>query len=166
MVVMLTRAAPNPRRPRWRRGFDVVQLLVVVALLGVLAAVAFSAFVQPVEDVSRSYLRQSLTSVDVELRQRARAGQSTDVTVWFDQVVGVPGEVAGCPEGGVIAVPSAECGDDVPDGERFWLEAGDSSDGPAVTLVRFGRCERLLVDADGVAAGELVGCDPDEVLGG
>lgn len=131
------------------RGFDLVQLVVVVALLGVLTAVTFAAFISPVEEVSRAYLRNTLVSVDMEVRQRVRAAQTADVGWVVEQVVGTDGAL-GCPQGGVVPIVTSECAEGRDD-DGVWLEVDEWDGQVRVVFAHSGRCEQLLVDADGGA---------------
>lgn len=141
-----------------RRGFDIVQLVIVVALIGMMSAMAWSVFRTPVDEASRSFLRQTLWSIDIELRDRARDADSADVTLFFDEVVGVDGDVEGCPQGGLVPVPQDEC--DPEDGQDpFRLMADAEVVPPTVTLERFGRCEQLELDPHGRELGQVGPCD-------
>jgi type II secretory pathway pseudopilin PulG len=141
---------------RRQRGFDLVQLVVVVALVGMMTAVAWSVFAVPVEETSRAYLRQTLWSVDVELRARAADADTPDVSLFFDQVVGTDLDGDGCPEGGLVPVPQAECGPAVE--QPFRLVADGTVTPPTVRLERFGRCELLELDPGGRTPGQTSPC--------
>ncbi len=149
------------------RGFDLVQVVVVVALLGMLSAMTWSAFQSPIDASSREYLRQTLWSIDMELRSRASDADIVDVTVFLDDVLGVDSDPTGCPQGGLVPIPTAECACEAqPDPgacdpstvqNPFRLDR-DAAAG-TITLERFGRCEQLELDPAARSQGQVSSCN-------
>jgi hypothetical protein len=151
------------RRPRRRpRGFDLIQLAIALFFVALLAALAWSTFAGPAEDVRSGYVDIALRSIDVEARSLAReSGSSVDPGQFLRQVVGEPagGEHQGCPRGGMYPLPEDECALDDDDPNRYRLHVDTSTDPAIVTMVRHGACGRLVVDPSGREHGEIVRCD-------
>jgi prepilin-type N-terminal cleavage/methylation domain-containing protein len=78
-------------------GYTLVELSIVVLLVGILSAVAWSAVFRPANDARENYIANTLVSVDFDMRSRARDGESVTPAVFFaaaiDSIPDTPAEV-------------------------------------------------------------------------
>ena len=81
---MSTRPACRPARPRARKGFTLVEILIVVIILGILAAIVIPQFTNASEDARKSSLTSQLQTIRSQLElyklQHRDAWPTTDGT--------------------------------------------------------------------------------------
>lgn len=141
MDLSLCRAARGERS----RGFTLIEVVVVVALVGMLAAVAWSTMVRPARTAQQALVETTLRTIAMEARQQARQSDGGRPADYLEAVVAQQ------------PVPEQERALPDDDPSRFRLVA--DPDQGTVTMVRFGRCSVLTVPASTAAEETVTECD-------
>lgn len=150
MDILSLTAQPRGRTRRPRRGFDIIQLAIVMLLIAMLTAVSYRSLSAPAEEARREYLTSTLLSVDQQVRSLARQGNGTVTPELLDRVVAS------------VALPSDQVALPVTDENRARLAVvGEAGGGVAgfgdtqVWMLWFKECAILTVPVSGAQQGQV-----------
>ncbi len=87
---MKIRTLPNRTSPRRAAGFTLIEAMIVVAIIGILVAIAYPSFVQSLRNSNRSDAQAALARVSVNLERffATNGTYTTDCSVLGLQMVG------------------------------------------------------------------------------